>query len=168
VDGVYSKQKYNASFVGFFPSRKPRFAIIVVIDSPSTGPYYGGLVAAPVFKRIAQALVPLMGVPRTIGAPATVLVTHRDETPALPAKLEILAAPASGPSDVVPDLRGLSAREALRRMVRLGISPRLSGDGFVVSQRPEAGTPLSEASGCDLRLARVLPDPPADETEERP
>ena len=169
VDGVYSKQKYNASFVGFFPSRKPRFAIIVVIDSPSTGPYYGGLVAAPVFRRIAQSLVPLVGVPRTFGAPATVLVTHRDETPAVPAKLEILAAPPTGPSsDVVPDLRGLSGREALRRLVQLGVSPRLSGDGFVVEQRPDAGTPLSQAGDCELHLARVLPDPPAEEAEERP
>jgi len=168
IDGVYSKQKYNASFVGFFPSRKPRFAMIVVIDSPSTGPYYGGLVAAPVFKRIAQALVPLVGVPRTFGAPPTVLVTHRDESAAVPAKLEILPAPPTGPADVVPDLRGLSGREALRRLVQLGVSPRLSGDGFVVEQRPEAGTPLGDAADYELHLARVLPEPPAEQAEERP
>ena len=44
VDGRYSKSDYNASFVGFIPSRDPAVAIIVVIDSPHAGTYYGGSV----------------------------------------------------------------------------------------------------------------------------
>ena len=47
VDGRYSQSDYNASFVGFVPSRKPELTIIVVIDSPKTKGYYGGVVAAP-------------------------------------------------------------------------------------------------------------------------
>ena len=36
-DGAYSKQKYNSSFVGFFPSRKPMLTVLVVIDTPRDG-----------------------------------------------------------------------------------------------------------------------------------
>src|SRR5207244_3768306 len=55
IDGRYSKSEYTASFVGFLPSRKPAVAIIVVLDSPHGKGYYGGVVAAPIFKRIAES-----------------------------------------------------------------------------------------------------------------
>src|SRR5207302_759008 len=59
VGGHYSHSDYNASFVGFLPSRKPAVAIIVTIDSPhSSAGYYGGAVSAPIFKRIAEATLP--------------------------------------------------------------------------------------------------------------
>ena len=48
VNGRYSRSEYNASFVGFAPSREPQFAIVVVIDSPhGKNSYFGGPVAAP-------------------------------------------------------------------------------------------------------------------------
>ena len=58
VNGSYrGHSNYNVSFVGFAPSRKPKFTIIVVVDSPRGVPAYGGTVAAPIFQRIAdQAL----------------------------------------------------------------------------------------------------------------
>lgn len=49
-----SDKTYLASFVGFFPSENPLYTCIVTIHSPSTGIYYGGLVAGPVFKEIAE------------------------------------------------------------------------------------------------------------------
>jgi cell division protein FtsI (penicillin-binding protein 3) len=54
IDGKYSQKKYFSSFVGFVPADKPVLSIIVVIDEPSADKYYGGEVAAPVFKNIAQ------------------------------------------------------------------------------------------------------------------
>src|SRR4029078_1716531 len=54
VNGHYSKSDYNASFVGFVPSRKPAVVIVVVIDSPHAKGYYGAVVLAPVFQRIAE------------------------------------------------------------------------------------------------------------------
>jgi cell division protein FtsI/penicillin-binding protein 2 len=54
--GGYLPGKYVASFVGIVPATSPRIAILVLLDEPR-GPYYGGVVAAPVFRRIAsQAL----------------------------------------------------------------------------------------------------------------
>src|SRR4029079_9383568 len=55
VNGHYSTAEYNASFVGFVPSRNPVVATIVVTDSPRTYPNTGGYVSAPVFKRIGEA-----------------------------------------------------------------------------------------------------------------
>lgn len=51
--GTYSNTKHIASFVGFTPAEKPQLSILVVIDEPQ-GQYYGGTVAAPVFRRIAR------------------------------------------------------------------------------------------------------------------
>ncbi|NTW32977.1 MAG: penicillin-binding protein 2, partial [Bacteroidetes bacterium] len=45
---------YKASFAGYFPADAPKYSCIVVVNSPSKGAYYGGAVAAPVFKEIAD------------------------------------------------------------------------------------------------------------------
>ncbi|MCS7162769.1 MAG: penicillin-binding protein 2 [Bacteroidia bacterium] len=49
--------RYRASFVGFFPAEQPLYSCIVVIDDPQEGGFYGGEVAAPVFREIADAIV---------------------------------------------------------------------------------------------------------------
>lgn len=54
VYGLVGERNYQASFVGYFPANKPLYTCIVVINSPSNGVYYGGLVAGPVFKEIAE------------------------------------------------------------------------------------------------------------------
>lgn len=59
--GTYSQTKYVASFVGFAPVNNPAVVIIVVIDEPG-GAYHGGDVAAPVFRQIAEQILPDMGV----------------------------------------------------------------------------------------------------------
>jgi cell division protein FtsI (penicillin-binding protein 3) len=59
----YSKDRYIASFVGFVPADKPRLSIIVVIYEPK-GIHYGGVVAAPVFKKIAENALSYLNVPR--------------------------------------------------------------------------------------------------------
>lgn len=61
VNGRYSDSAYYASFAGFVPATNPRFAIIVVLDSPK-GAHQGGQVAAPIFNQIAQAALGDYGV----------------------------------------------------------------------------------------------------------
>jgi cell division protein FtsI (penicillin-binding protein 3) len=53
VDGTYSHTQFVASFIGFAPVDDPKLAIVVTVDTPHNG-YYGGLVAAPVFKEVVQ------------------------------------------------------------------------------------------------------------------
>jgi cell division protein FtsI/penicillin-binding protein 2 len=163
VDRHYSKTDYHASFVGFVPSRQPAFTILVVVDSPHAGQYFGGVVAAPIFKRIADAALRYAGVAPTINPLPPVLVRASAEEPssselgrtttaAAQPRISVVAGPPT-----VPDVRGLGAREAARRLVRLGLVPRLTGDGIVIDQDPVAGTALEPGRPCRLWLDRVAP-----------
>jgi cell division protein FtsI (penicillin-binding protein 3) len=58
----YSPSQYITSFVGYAPAEEPRITVLVVLDSPK-GPAWGGTVAAPVFKRIAEQTLHYLGVP---------------------------------------------------------------------------------------------------------
>lgn len=56
IPGIgYSERTYISSFVGFFPVEKPEYLIFIKLDSPQNG-YYGGEVAAPIFKRIGDRI----------------------------------------------------------------------------------------------------------------
>ncbi len=61
--GGYSATEYIASFVGFAPSDDPRLAALIVVDSPQGYPYYGGTVAAPVFREVMRDSLRYLGVP---------------------------------------------------------------------------------------------------------
>ena len=62
ADGTYAKDRYVASFLGFAPSSRPVVSVLVIIDEPQ-GQYYGGLVAAPAFRNIAQETLNYLNVP---------------------------------------------------------------------------------------------------------
>ena len=169
VNGHYQKSDYNASFVGFIPSRKPVLTILVVIDSPHGNGYTGGAVSAPVFKRIAEAALTYLGVGPNINAAPPVLVARHDArdgddgaAPQPARAANVLTATREPARDgLMPDLRGLSARDALRSLSRIGMTPRLSGDGVVVEQSPAPGDALVRGDACTLTLGRrnVIPLP---------
>ncbi len=158
VNGHYSKSDYNASFVGFVPSRKPAITIVVVIDSPHAASYYGAVVSAPVFKRIAEATLRHLGVGPTLNAPPPVIVARHDGSAGEMAPEPVVARPGlateSTPPGQMPDVRGLSAREAVRALRPFGLTPRLDGDGFVVEQLPRPGAILARGDSCVLKLGR--------------
>jgi cell division protein FtsI/penicillin-binding protein 2 len=162
VGRQYSKRDYNASFVGLVPSRNPAFSIVVVIDSPHAGHIFGGDVAAPVFKRIAEAALQHYGIPPTINpAPPIVVLAGGAAGGDIPALKT--AVPFGGFTQVgtakepptVPDLRGLAAREAIRRLAIVGLLANLRGDGIVIDQDPGPGVPLERGRTCRLWLERV-------------
>jgi cell division protein FtsI (penicillin-binding protein 3) len=158
----YSKSDYNASFVGFVPSRKPAVVIVVVIDSPHAHGYYGAVVSAPVFKRIAETTLRHLGIGPTLNPPAPVIVARHD-TRAEGVGPQPIAAPIQPDRvpDVVPgqmpDLTGLSGRDAIRTLMQVGLTPRLDGDGFVIDQSPRAGAVLTRGDTCVLKLGRRQP-----------
>ncbi|HEV7743677.1 MAG TPA: penicillin-binding transpeptidase domain-containing protein [Pyrinomonadaceae bacterium] len=78
---AYSATKFVASFVGFAPVNNPAVVIIVVIDEPS-GAYHGGDVAAPVFRQIAEQILPEMGVIPDTAFSNPQLVALAAQTPA--------------------------------------------------------------------------------------
>jgi cell division protein FtsI (penicillin-binding protein 3) len=160
VHGHYSTTEWNASFVGFVPSRNPAVAIIVVTDAPhGASGHTGGMVSAPVFQRIADATLRYLGIGPTINPDPPVLVARRDDvssvaTSAEPPPQPILSLIADAQAGTLPDLTGLSAREAVQTLSKLGLLTRASGDGFVVSQDPPAGAPLEAGAVCRIVLQR--------------
>jgi cell division protein FtsI (penicillin-binding protein 3) len=164
VNGRYrGHSDYNASFVGFVPSRKPRFTIIVVVDSPHAVSPYGGVVAAPIFQRIAQSALLYRGVAPSVNPEPPVLVAGRDRGlehptagPAVPPAVVPLTRRGadSGSGTVVPDVRGMSMRDALQTLTRLGFTAEMNGGGVVVEQRPAAGAPIDTSVVASLRLSR--------------
>ncbi len=159
LNGRYSSDTY-ASFAGFLPANDPAVTIVVMLDAPR-GPngHFGGPVSAPIFRRIAEATLRYQGVAPTVNPAPPVVVARADASvpsPNLIARVdETIATPAVADTPgTVPNLYGLSAREATRKLVKVGMSARLSGDGFVVSQQPAAGEPLAEGTECRLVLAR--------------
>jgi cell division protein FtsI (penicillin-binding protein 3) len=58
----YADKKYRGFFVGLAPIEQPRIVVAVMIDEPSNGQYYGGLVAAPVFSETVQQTLRILGV----------------------------------------------------------------------------------------------------------
>ncbi|MEA2094348.1 MAG: penicillin-binding transpeptidase domain-containing protein [Pseudomonadota bacterium] len=63
VAGGYSHDKYLAVFAGMAPASDPRLVMVVMINEPSNGKYYGGLVAAPVFSSVMSGALRLLAVP---------------------------------------------------------------------------------------------------------
>jgi cell division protein FtsI/penicillin-binding protein 2 len=162
VNGHYSHTDNNASFVGFVPSRNPALAIIVVVDSPhGENGTHGGSVAAPIWKRIAEPALQHLGVAPDVDPADPVLVARGDEedAPIETTNVANVGQPTvslivDGAPGRVPDVTGMSARDAIRQLMKGGLNARLSGDGVVVSQDPPAGTPLEPGMVCRLVLDR--------------
>jgi membrane peptidoglycan carboxypeptidase len=158
INGRYSNETF-ASFVGFLPSNDPKLTILVVLDSPKGINRFGGPASAPIFKRIAEEALRYLSVPPSINPATPVLVSNSTASDALPTSL----AQASGPLPMepdepgtVPDVRGLSARDAMRKLTKFGLTARMQGTGFVATQDPPAGTPADEVRVCRLTLERAL------------
>jgi cell division protein FtsI (penicillin-binding protein 3) len=160
VNRRYSHTDYNVSFVGFVPSRNPVFTIVVVVDTPRKVPPYGGSVSAPIFQRVAAAALRHHGVPPNINPQPPILVernndAHEQTISTIGVQTPVITV-ATG-ADEYPDLTGMSARDALRMLAKLGVSTRLIGAGLVVEQDPPAGTPLDSVGVATLRLQRRPP-----------
>lgn len=179
VNGVY-QQKYRASFAGYFPADKPRYSCFVMIDEPSTGEYYGAQLAAPVFRRIADNLyatdrsqaedsrfaatsirrlpeaqrLALQDAKAVYGSLGTTLIEPKDAdfVETHPDGRRVVARAVKLPVRTVPDVRGMSARDALALLENRGCCVALSGHGKVRSQSVAPGTKLRENIPVTLEL----------------
>lgn len=72
VNGSYSKHSYNSVFVGMAPAGDPRLVVAVVLRAASNGQYFGGQIAAPVFRRVMSGALRLLDIPpRPVGVLAS-------------------------------------------------------------------------------------------------
>lgn len=111
----YADDRYLSSFAGLAPAKNPRLAIVVLIDEPSGGDYFGGKVAGPVFAAVASESLRYLGVPGVTlecaaplpGVNPLLVTTPRTCTipapkPVKPAKPAVVAAPAPAPEPAPP------------------------------------------------------------------
>lgn len=156
--GGYGRARI-ASFGGFVPADDPRLVILVVIDEPK-GRIYGGQVAAPAFREIAAGALKVLGV-----APTQPLARKPEPKPTKPAPVATPEEPAVAEGWVetdgdaasagavrVPDVRGLFARAAVRRVAGAELEAELDGTGRVVGQEPPAGSFVQPGSRVTIRL----------------
>ncbi|MBA2340741.1 MAG: PASTA domain-containing protein [Pyrinomonadaceae bacterium] len=180
---AYSSTKFVASFVGFAPVENPSIVIIVVVDEPG-GAYHGGDVAAPVFREIAENVLPYLNVmPDTQINSSTAAsdLTASNETHSGDAQREGRAADSTGgvvteegvaqisvqdrgngvvyaeagaSALLMPDLRGRSVRDAARVCAQLGLQLEARGEGRVVRQLPRAGAGIEAGQVVRIEFGR--------------
>lgn len=171
----YSADKRVASFVGFIPAEAPKLVILALLDEPQ-GQVYGGMIAAPIFSRVAAQTLQLLGVPPTFPedrrnilpseeAIANLLKSEAmeegstgfDMSPVVEVDEngEALVPPPSGP--LMPNFIGMSSRQVLEASQKNGLNVKLVGSGRVIEQDPIAGMPIPLEQEIWVRL-----EPPSD------
>ncbi|MBI5586913.1 MAG: PASTA domain-containing protein [Deltaproteobacteria bacterium] len=135
--GGYLKGAFVASFFGFVPARSPRLAILVAIDEPN-GEHYGGTIAGPVFKEIAEKSLSYMGVFRERKGSTKVEFVEAD---AAKSTAKAGSDEEFGPA-AVPDFTGKTVRSVLRMAKGRSFDVNVMGSGKAVSQKPAPGQNL--------------------------
>jgi cell division protein FtsI (penicillin-binding protein 3) len=175
-----SKVSYQASFCGYFPAENPIYSCIVVVNAPSNSVYYGNLVAGPVFKEISDKVystrffrdyVTEKKDEKALSAPDAGNGS-RDDITSVFSDLRIkykrtsdedwVATKESGDTirlvgvnprqGQVPDVRGMTLRDAIYLLENSGLRVTFSGKGRVRSQSPEHGAKIYEGSVVSLDL----------------
>ena len=130
----YLEGRYIASFCGFAPVEDPIFTVLVMIDDPRGGDFYGGQIAAPVASRIFTQLLRYAHVePSSNTFAETTSETEKGRSDDEEKRMEAAATPPEGKA-VVPDFTGLSLREAARLAELRGLTFESEGTGAAVSQ----------------------------------
>lgn len=204
--GGYAEGRYVASFAGFAPTDDPKISILVVIDEPKPGPYFGGLIAAPVFKNLAKDTLRYLNVIPQLSeeeiknreAQAEVLVPDVinssmddaqvilrqgglqymteeegawviDQQPKAGAKVpagskviiylgnQIMSVP-EGQEITMPDLTGMTMKEAAQLLSRLGLKLKPVGTGVAVEQKTPAGARIKTGSTVTVTFSPVEPE----------
>lgn len=171
--GGYAKDKWTASFIGFVPADDPRLAIIVIVDDPVIN-YYGGVVAAPTFKRIADRSLRYLGIapygPGKVKAAATGGAKEEegggDEEAAADGEVQLPASvtepvpgpvlpPCAGDCVEVPEFVGMGLAWVLQAAFASGLEPAVSGSGRAVEQSIPAGSMVPRGTSVTVTLEPV-------------
>ncbi len=179
-NGRYTK-KYLTSFVGYFPAHDPKYSAMVLIKNPRGWYQYGSSVAAPVFKEIADNIYARdiklhlpMEAKKFVKADALPVIKagKQEELTMLCNELGIsthtqteeewVRATKSGTAvswkkniagkDVVPDVKGMTFRDAIYLLEKSGLKVFYEGQGRVVSQSMNPGERASKGGKIFIRL----------------
>jgi cell division protein FtsI (penicillin-binding protein 3) len=151
---AYSTERVKTSFMGFFPAEEPQIAILVILDEPQRDKW-GGVAAAPVFRNIGEQIL------TRFKTDIRVNFAPDEEKTADDMKLRLISAPAplanqtapEGDEAAVPDFRGMTIRDVLRKAKEKGIEVRVIGSGWATAQQPVAGLPAPENRLCTVTFS---------------
>ncbi|MBF0430372.1 MAG: transpeptidase family protein [Fibrobacteria bacterium] len=171
--GEYMKGRFHSSFVGMVPADKPEYVCLVLIDEPEIDKY-GGASAGPVFKEIMDRIITFKGSRLALGSkqikeqvnntnsktPKMKLAgifseefsswgDSQNETKEDRTKLAVHELRHDGR---MPDLRGISLRNALSQLRFMDVQVRYKGVGQVVKQSPAPGVKVKKGNVCRLTL----------------
>ncbi|MBW1678801.1 MAG: penicillin-binding protein [Deltaproteobacteria bacterium] len=147
VTRSFSKSKLVGSFMGFVPAREPCIAILIIIDEPQ-GTGFGGTVAAPAFKTIAEQTLSYLKVFPQPTYLSRVAYTGGSFSKDF-SKEQFQKNTDRRPNfNCIPDFIGLSIRRVLQTVKGYNLTVHVEGTGRAVDQKPLPGTPLTERSEC--------------------
>jgi len=176
-------KKYQASFAGFFPADNPKYSCIVVINNPKNGQVYGGKVAAPIFKELADKVyaldmdihnpiistdaftnLPIVKQGKTFDANQILtglnIPTQNTEsnwmvsqTSKSEVKLMVRKIEEDLQRGKMPNLKGMNLKDAVYLLERYGLNVSVEGYGSVVSQSIKKGVKFKKGNLIKLELA---------------
>lgn len=178
----YKTRVYQSSFVGYFPAEKPLYSCIVVVNAPSRGVYYGALVAAPVFKEIADKVFatdldvhPSLALlsPAASAAPSAMAGYKSDllylckalgirnqsagDNPWVMVnndqEFKMVDAQINEQPGVVPNVKGMGLRDAIYLLENCGLQVIVTGSGAVFSQSLTPGTNIEKGQTISIALS---------------
>ncbi|MDR2907630.1 MAG: transpeptidase family protein, partial [Bacteroidales bacterium] len=140
------RMTYRASFIGYFPADDPKYTCLVIISNPTKNRKYGGEVAAPVFKEIAD---------KVYATRLNLQLELPDVDDFQPINLTTAGEldPSSYSSKTIPNVKGLNARDAVYLLESLGCKVMLNGRGIVREQSITAGSTIIQGQQIWLRLS---------------
>lgn len=182
----YSARVYQGSFVGYFPADNPKYTMVVVVRTkPNSNSYYGGTIAAPVFRMVADKIfangqgawkygpvdsLAKLGNAKLVAKVSTVYnhktllgsMNHNLGTDfslsnllsiRMDSSQKLLFESKKVPQNVVPDVVGMSLKEAVYLLERQGLRVRLNGAGAIQSQSIAPGAFAIKGQTIILQLS---------------
>jgi len=152
----YANKGYRASFAAYFPARDPQLVLVVTIDDPTKGSYFGGSTAAPLTKRMLEQALASRYIALDRGRLGGTTAAVAARLPAPAPKVDAVASvtrvtwPYRAPDSTeakgvasVPDVSGRGVRAAVLTLHQRGFHARVKGSGVAVRTDPVAGSPVS-------------------------
>ena len=163
---AYSRSKYVASFIGMPLNVEPKVVIFASVDEPK-GVYYASETAAPLFREVLNAVVSRYSMPSRPDIKNSVLADSKKSATSIVDRINVtsahpVAATPAGPApvkplpmnvNVMPSLRGLTAREVLHALEGRKIHLEISGAGRVHSQTPAEGATFQNGETIHVHMS---------------